>query len=498
QNGWRKPRGVTKGQGFPVGTPERKQRKAEFVALLLELQEQPELLAALQELRTLPALEDHGENWDLVLTVSRLLPQLAAHLLLVFQARGQVDYTQVALSALDALGSADAPSELAMRLDYGISHILVDEFQDTAINQYRLIERLTADWLEYNQNNPDNPHTLMVVGDAMQSIYRFRNANVGLFLKARDKGFSGLKLTSLQLRCNFRSDSTVVDWVNKVFCDAFPQCDDIARSQVSYTQAASVNIGGAAKPVSTELFYGERAADEEVLSICDQIEKGIADASCRSIAVLGRSRKSLAPIMDELDARGIVYNAQEIAALGASPVVQGLTALFSAMANRADALAWISLLRAPWCGLRLEDLLQIARHRRALGNPSVWATLHDAELAALLSDEARLRVNALCNALSWGIAHRQRLAMRVWIEQLWLKLQGPACAVEPQQHSDAQQVLEIIETMEAAGEGLSVAALKRRLADAKISREVAGAKVQFMTLHKSKGLEFDWVFIPDL
>lgn len=497
-NTWRMPKGITTRIGFPKDTPEQQARKAEFIALLAQLREQPSLLPALEELRTLPILDDHADNWDLVLSVSRLLPQLAAHLLLVFQQHGQVDYTQVALSALDALGSVDSPSELAMRLDYGISHILVDEFQDTAINQYRLIERLTADWVEHNQANPDNPRTLMVVGDAMQSIYRFRNANVGLFLQARDQGFSGLKLTPLQLLCNFRSDTTLVHWVNDVFSRAFPQCDDIARSQVSYTEAVPVNRGGAAKPVNTDIFYGDMASDEEVLSICDQIEQGVSNPECRSIAVLGRSRKSLAPIMAELQARNVAYNAQEIAALDASPVVQGLIALFEAMANRADSLAWMSLLRAPWCGLRLKDLLIVTRHRQALGSPSVWATLNDHGLRERLSIEANQRLQALVEAISWGLAHRDRLSLRVWLEQIWLRLQGPACAQTVEQHADAQQVLQIIEAMELAGEGLSVSALKRRLKKVKISREVAEAKVEFMTLHKSKGLEFDWVFIPDL
>ncbi len=59
----------------------------------------------------------------------------------------------------------------------------------------------------------------MIVGDAMQSIYGFRGANVGLFLKARREGFNGVSLQHLELRCNFRSDGGVVDWVNQTFTE---------------------------------------------------------------------------------------------------------------------------------------------------------------------------------------------------------------------------------------------------------------------------------------
>ena len=121
----------------------------------------------------------------MVLHLSRLLPTLAALLLLVFQKRGVVDHSQVAQSALFALGDDDAPTDLALRLDYQIDHILVDEFQDTAITQYELLQKLTRGWGEYNEQNPLTPRTLMIVGDAMQSIYGFRGANVGLFLQAR-------------------------------------------------------------------------------------------------------------------------------------------------------------------------------------------------------------------------------------------------------------------------------------------------------------------------
>src|SRR5262249_50241026 len=140
------------------------------------------------------------------------LPQAAAELLVVFAARGTVDYAQYTLAALQALGEADAPSDLLMRLDLAVDHLLVDEFQDTTDAQYRLLEKLTAGW------TGDDGRTLFAVGDPMQSIYRFRDAEVRLFLESRDRGRVGnVDVEFLDLARNFRSQALLVSWVNRVF-----------------------------------------------------------------------------------------------------------------------------------------------------------------------------------------------------------------------------------------------------------------------------------------
>lgn len=493
---WRKQ--INKTAGFPASGPGAKERKQQWQDVMTLLRDNSDALDALQTIPTLPRMDDNDTRWQRVVQLTRVLPHLAAHLLLVFQRRGEVDFTQVSLSALDALGQDDAPTDLALRLDYGIAHILVDEFQDTAINQYRLVQRLTRDWAEYNAENPDNPHTLMVVGDAMQSIYSFRDANVSLFLKARNEGFNGVRLTPLQLRCNFRSDDTLVHWVNRIFSRAFPQKDDIGRSRVCYSKAEAIRAGGVEQAVTCQWYEGETCDEQEITTLCDHIAQGVADEDCRSIAVLGRSRSHLQPVMQALEARGIAYSAQDMAELTASPVVQGLTALCQALTNRADSLAWMSLLRAPWCGLVLDDLLAVAQLRRQLGQPSLWYTLNHSDLPRWVSADGLARIAPLREALQWGMQRQQRLPLRVWIEQIWLRLQGPEAAADCAGLDDAEQVFQVLEKMEQAGQGLDINRLQQRLEAIRISRDVAASKVQIMTLHKSKGLEFDWVFIPCL
>ena len=324
---WRKR--LDKTIGFPAGKGAAQARKDQLQALLRELAELDGLQGMLCAVGFLPQIAPGSASWQLLVHLSRLLPLLAAQLLLVFQRHGAVDHNQVALAALQALGDDEAPTELALRLDYGIEHILVDEFQDTAINQYDLLGALTRGWGEHNAQRPQAPRTVMVVGDAMQSIYGFRGANVGLFLKARREGFNGVRLEPLELHSNFRSDAGVVAWINDTFAGAFPAREDINRGQVSFTAASAVRPAALQPAVAMHAFYrgdnGAAGAEagsaegstegstegqaQEVAFICAHIAALSRDAEIRSIAVLGRSRTHLQPVIAGLQDLGIAYSA---------------------------------------------------------------------------------------------------------------------------------------------------------------------------------------------
>src|SRR5690606_21177682 len=168
-------------------------------------QSSPEAAPLLMHIHTLPDATYSDSEWDLLSALTGLLPRLVGELRLVFQRLGATDFTEITLSAINALGDADAPSDLALKLDYQIKHILVDEFQDTALPQLQLLEKLTVGW------QSGDGRSLFILGDGMQSCYGFRNANVGLFLGARQHGIGQVALTPVELCVNFRSSSAIVD-----------------------------------------------------------------------------------------------------------------------------------------------------------------------------------------------------------------------------------------------------------------------------------------------
>ena len=493
---WRK--SLTKTIGFPAGKGMAQERKALMLSTIAQLSEIDGLHEALFAVGFLPEIAPSSTSWQLVLHLSHILPLLAAQLLLVFQRHGAVDHSQVALSALQALGEDDAPTELALRLDYQIEHILVDEFQDTAINQYELLRRLTRGWGQHNAEHGQRPRTIMLVGDGMQSIYGFRDANVGLFLKAREEGFNGVRLEPLALHSNFRSDEGIVDWVNQTFAWAFPAKDDISRGQVSFTCAAPVRPEVFRPAVDCHGFHGDCAQQQEIAFICDYIAQTCAGNNGGSVAVLGRTRSHLQPIINGLKMRDIDYAAQDMDSLVTSPLVADLLTLCRALANRADRLAWMALLRAPWCALDLADLLVIGSWGDSPRDTPLARVLNYGDLHASLSPAGRASLAHILPCLEEALQQRDRLALRVWIEQAWVGLGGPATATEARQLDDAESFFQLLEQADKEGIGLDLQWLTRQLQKRYVSAGNPDSKVQLMTLHKAKGLEFDSVIIPQL
>ncbi len=158
---------------------EIKRRAGLAAAELGECDAARELLHAV---RSLPPPGYDADEWRVLLAQFRVLRLAVAELEVEFAAQGAADYPRFAAAARQALGSPEAPTDTALALDAELRHVLVDEFQDTSEAQVKLLEALTAGWQR------GDGRTLFLVGDPMQSIYRFRNAEVGLFLDIRDAG----------------------------------------------------------------------------------------------------------------------------------------------------------------------------------------------------------------------------------------------------------------------------------------------------------------------
>ncbi|HET9762706.1 MAG TPA: UvrD-helicase domain-containing protein, partial [Casimicrobiaceae bacterium] len=202
--------------------------KAAMEALLAELAQIDGVEKALQTVGTLPAPRYEESAWSFIEALLAVLPRTVARLAVAFARRSVMDFNQATLVALDALASEETPSELLLALDARIEHLLIDEFQDTSFAQCELVERLTAGWTAGDER------TLFLVGDPMQSIYRFRDANVRLFLEARARRrIGGVALEPLTLASNFRAQRGLVEWINRSFPRVLPPRDDPVRGAVA-------------------------------------------------------------------------------------------------------------------------------------------------------------------------------------------------------------------------------------------------------------------------
>ncbi len=487
--GWRK--SLDKNIGFPAGTKgETGLRKDAHRTLIEQLANVSGLAAQLQAVRVLPLPRYGDAQWEVLEALLDTLLLAAAHLRLVFAERGAVDFSEIAAQAIVALGGVSDPSELALRMDYQVRHLLIDEFQDTSEAQWRLLLQLTAGWAG------DPERTLFVVGDPMQSIYRFREADVGLFLRAQRDGIGELQLTPLTLSCNFRSQAGIVDWVNRSFSQVFPPQADLNRSAVPYSPAVATRAAGAGPAVAVHAQIDATAADEaqEVVAIVREHRRLQPGGH---IAVLVRSRGHLEQIAPALRAAGVGYRAVDIEALSHRPIIADLRALTRALLQPMERSAWLAVLRAPWCGLKLADLhelcVDLSSHQSLLG------ALRDPQRLQRLSADARQRLGVVLTVIERACAVQGREPLRRWVEAVWLALGGPACVDQPTALDDAATFFRCLQTI-APGTMLDdLDQLDLALAKLKATPEQGDdSLVSLMTIHKSKGLEFDVVIVPAL
>ena len=467
--------------------------------LAKELAGNGEMLEAMRALQGLPPAGYTDRQWEALGALVRVAEVAVGQLKVCFAAHGQADFVEIAQGALRALETEDGPTDLMLALDYRIHHILVDEFQDTSVSQNELLAKLTAGW------EPGDGRTLFVVGDPMQSIYRFREAEVGLFLRARHEGIGTVALAPLTLSANFRSQAGIVDWVNEAFARVMPAREDIAAGAVTYAASHAVHAAEERAVRAHAFFNGDREGEAALVAGLAKealAEPGMDPARPSTVAILVRARSALAHIVPALKAAGLKLRAIEIDPLAGRPVVGDLLALTRALSHLADRTAWLAVLRAPWCGLTLADLhaLAGADASAAFGEEAtIFEAMRDEARLASLSADGRHRLRRVREVLDAALANRGRTTLRDAVEGAWLSLGGPASAGDAAALDEADAFLDHLEQAEVAGALPDCAAFEEGLAKLYAPPDEEGdPRLQVMTIHKAKGLEFDTVIVPGL
>lgn len=494
---WRK--SVNKNIGFPSPSDSKnpqekaflKESKDRMMVLLGKLQEYDDFKSALHELKFIPDATYSTKQWQMLTSLFSVLKICTAQLRVIFQQQGVIDYIENSQAAIFALGNDEHPTDLALALDYQIKHILIDEFQDTSLTQYNLLEKLITGW------EPNDGRTLFIVGDPMQSIYRFREAEVGIFIRMWENGINGLHLTPLTLSVNFRSTSAIINWNNGLFEKIFPSINAIASGSVTYTPSTPHHKSSADNADSFIQLYGFVNASDQVTAkhITDTISQLNVTYPNDSIAILVRSRSCLKAIIPALKTAGIPYHAVEIDKLSSRQTIQDLFALTRALIHPADRIAWLSILRAPWCGLTLNDLHVIAG-QRAHGN--IYTQLSSQSVISTLSLDGQRRLKRILPALKWAITQRQRLSLRAWVETVWMNIGGPACLSHQDEMNDVQTYFSLLGQFDADNQQVNLETLKQNIDNLYAGTNTNHANVHLMTIHNAKGLEFDTVILPHL
>ena len=476
-------RRLTKKEGFP---PQCADGPA-MLALFEELGREPMARRVLLEIRALPAAAYSDEQWARVREVSQVLVLAAAQLDQVFRERGAVDFPAVSLAALRALGGESDPTDLGLRLDYRLQHILVDEFQDTSGAQLELIRLITSGW------QSGDGRSIFCVGDPMQSIYAFRQAEVRAFLELAEDGIGGLRFQVERLRENFRSAKPLVDWINSSFSRVMPRADDRARGAIAFRPSVAAiedSLPGRRGGAHVQL-QGFASRSAEAGAVTGMIAEQLDLHPQWRIVVLVRARSHAREIAASLRERRIAFRAVDIEPLHDRAIVRDILMLLCALLHLGDRTAWLAVLRAPWGGVPLADLLLISR-----ASPLIWEALADEAVLDQLSVEGRSRSLRLRAVLGAALMARNESTLARWVESTWLSLGGPACASTPHELELASAAFARLRVLEEQGLP-DPAELSGSFADLYADHGGASA-VEIMTIHKAKGLEFDMVVLPGL
>jgi len=488
---------VDKSLGFPVNkdnkNEESKKIKNEFKIYLESVTGLKPLQKALNKIKLLPDPYFSDYEWNILRSTLRLLPELESQLKNLLQENKLSDFSEISLAALKSFGNELEPTDLGKYLDDKIQHILVDEYQDTSFKQEALLKKLTAEW------EPDSGRTLFIVGDPKQSIYRFRDAEVGLFLKTQKEGINNLNLERLTLESNFRSQQSLVDWVNQCFQKILPEEDNPDSGAIAFSKSTAIHAkesypGVVLHPLDPEL-NSNRASRSEAKEISGIIKKIRSESAEATIAILVRSRTHLKEIIKELELLKISYKAESIYTLADRPAIRDLLSLLRALIFPLDRVAWLSLLRAPWVGVSLTDI-----HSLCASQPEIplWEILNNDENKKRLSENGKIQIKRLIAILAPTLNSLPSNNFRELLENCWIRLGGPACH-KGTSETDIYTFFDEVGKCIQKGEPSQFEHFNQVIENLHASPLTTSKNaIQIMTMHKAKGLQFDYVILPGL
>ena len=340
-------------------------------------------------------------------------------------------------------------AEMYFRLDSTIGHILLDEFQDTSISEWNVIEPIIDEIL----SKADTEHSLLCVGDSKQAIYGWRGGVSAIFdsITARFSGIQEDVLTTSR-----RSTKEVLDCVNKVFSalssgavlSDYPTVISNWKDRFEEHSPADPSKGSG-HVTATALVDDEEIKDNEIVSrIRNLLDKKITD----DIAILVRSNRQVARYVELLKKSGIAVQEEGGQLILTSPAVSLVMAVVQLLDHPGDSASEFLIKNSP-LGPDFIKTSALTLLRRKFAEDGFGKTLNN--------------------------------------------LISKIIPIYPPRESEFLKVL-AAEGYRVEGEiGSRLTAFKEFLIDTRVNLGTM-AEVKVMTLHQSKGLGFDVVILPEL
>lgn len=425
------------------------------------------------------AIELSGRLWESTSALWDFLAAFDAHYRAVKQDAAALRFEDIPRALAQGGTGGEARfslDDLALRLDGRLDHLLFDEFQDTSLAQWMLLETL----VDEVRASFDGSRTLLVVGDRKQAIYGFRGGVAGIFDAL---GEHEHPLTIASLDRSYRSSPVVIDFVNRLFEPIADNPALLSHPRATAEFSADFRRHEAARhdlPGYVELSVSPPPSEQRAAAIatatlragCDRVVKildafrgadGVVAVDAPTVGVLVRTNRAVRRVMHELRRRGIEASEEGGNSLADTPVVAALLALCTLADHPGDTVAQFHVATSP-LGATLEPRLTFATPAAEVG--TLARTLRRRLLSEGYGETMQRLVEALLPEVT---AHEEeRLAALVEIAYAY----EPFATLRPRDF---------------------VAHVKRKKVE-----DPRAAPVRVMTVHQSKGLEFDAVVLCEL
>ena len=453
--------------------------------------------------------------------------------------RGALDFADLIERTRVLLTEKVDAAWVLYKLDGGVDHILLDEAQDTAPDQWAILRALTADFFAGagagGWRKTRDMRTLFVVGDEKQSIYSFQGADPQRLLVETQGYIAQIEAVGqvgmgVPLTVSYRSTREVLSFVDALFSDPAtregvppPAGEDVVRHQPFRTDGPGCvdlwpltrerpgeerDAWEAPLDAETEHSANRRLAEAIAAEIKAILDRGdeVHDKETRKrraahagdILILVRRRKVLfEEIIRALKRRNVPVAGADRLSLSAHIAFDDLLALGRFVLFPDDDLTLAALLKSPFCALTDEDVYKLAKGRKA----TLWSVLSDR------ADE-NPRWVAARELLSWALVEGCKRQPFEFFATLLGKVDAAGLSnrakVLTRLGGEADEALDEFLAQVMDAEQRNIRDLEALVADFAaldiiVKREMEGARreVRVMTAHGSKGLEAPIVFLPE-
>ena len=466
------------------------------------------------KMRDLPVWNEHdGRALEALAGLRELFEDADVRYRSAKRERHALDFLDLELGAIRLLREHPA---VASQVRAAFRHLMVDEAQDINPAQAELIRLVAGD----REDDGARPH-LFLVGDAKQSIYRFRGADVERFAELRalvaSRGGSPLPLSQ-----SFRSHEPLVERLNELFGEVFANPTEPFEATIDSMKGrpAPPPADGphlVLMPVARTTQAGQRTSDHdrrrvesdavageiawllaERRPVYDRKAAATRPAVPGDIAILLRRFSNVHTFEQALEAHDVPYTTPSGTGFFTRQEVLDCAHLLRWLAEPHEEIALAGVLRSPFFALADDTLLALRANRRPL-----LQALEDPDPRIAGEERGRcahaarvLRELRLAASSSPADALLELALDRTAVEAAWVPIEGGE-----QAQANIRKLVRIVRTL--AGHSLSevVEYLEQRRdeLDAREGPAVLDRPevVQLMTVHAAKGLEFPIVFVPE-